>query len=94
LVGRVIASRGDRGSNIKTAVNIWTVLWYKQCMATTYIVMEELWTCEKKCCGCLEAKGFVLLEKFTYMMPGNSCLLIPPCTTLMNVQMKMPLLKL
>jgi hypothetical protein len=93
LVGRVIASRGDTGSNIKAAVNIWTVLWHKQGMATTYIVMEELWTCVQNVVAAWRQTGFVLLEKFTYVMLGNSRLLITPCTSLMNVQMKMPLLK-
>jgi len=32
-------------------------------MATTYTVMEELWTCEKKCRGCLEAKGLCAFRK-------------------------------
>jgi hypothetical protein len=62
-------------------------------MATTYIVVEELWTCVKNVVAAWRQMGFVLLEKFTYMMPGNSCLLITPCTSLMNVQIKMPLLK-
>ena len=36
--------------------------------------------------------GLMLVEKFTRMMPRNSCLLITPYSSLMNVQMKMPLL--
>jgi len=51
------------------------MLWHKQGMATTYIVMEELWTCVKNVVAAWRQTCFVLLEKFTYMMPGNSCLL-------------------
>jgi hypothetical protein len=90
LVGGVYVSRSDWGSNIKTAVNIWSVSWYKQCMVTTYIVMEELWTCVKILWLLGGKQGLCACIKIYIEDAWNCCLLTPLAVHLWMFRWKCP----